>query len=186
MRVLLLIVVLAIGAGVYWFSTANSLTFRLSEPQLRAIANAQAPYENSYYSLFDVTLDNLRVDLEDGSDRIAAGADIKLVLDLGFAMIPLNGAADFTGGLEYRPEAGAFFLKDPVITDLRIQGVPARYADRSHEVVSLALAEYYELQPVYSLEDTRASHMAARLLLKEIEIKDEHLIVTLGRNEVEQ
>ncbi len=74
-------------------------------------------------------------------------------------------------------ERGEFYLTDPVIEALRIQGVPEQYADRSREVIARAIAEYYKTRPIYSLQGTDASKVAGRLLLKDAAVKNEELIV---------
>lgn len=173
-------VVVFMAGSLIFVASKKDYVFRFSESQLQEKLNARIPWSQSYLFIFDVTLDNPRVDLIDGSDRVAGGIDVLLNIKIGDSAAPLRGAVDLSGDVEYRSEEGAFYLTDPVIEALRIAGVPERYSDRTHHVISLALAEYFKTRPIYSLEGTDASKVAARLLLKDVMVKDEHLIVTLG------
>ena len=87
-----------------------------------------------------------------------------------------------SGAIDYQPDRGEFFLTDPVIEALRIDGVPDRYAEQSRNVIESALAEYYRTRPIYTLKGTDAAKVAGRLLLKDVTVKDEQLVVTLGLN----
>ncbi len=173
--------VLLIG-GVVLIAAQNDYEYRFTEPQLQEKLGARLPLTRTYLFIFDVTLDGPRVDLVEGSDRVAAGIDIILNIKLGDSGVPLAGAVDISGAIDYQPETGEFFLTDPVIEALRIQGVPERYADQSRSVIESALAEYYKTRPIWSLEGTDAAKMAGRLLLKDVTVEDEELVVTLGLN----
>ncbi|MEM9495195.1 MAG: DUF1439 domain-containing protein [Pseudomonadota bacterium] len=174
----------ALGWCAYLYLSGGDVTLRIGEPQLRAMLDAGAPYRQSYYDIFDVEIDEPRVDLSSATgERILGGADVKLTVKVGGFTLPLNGAVDLSGGIAYQPDEGAFFLTNPQIIDLRIPGVPARYSERARSVVSLALGEFYRHQPVYVLEERVTPHRAAKLLLRDVKIADEKLVVTLGRAE---
>lgn len=173
--------VLLIGGAVL-VASQNDYEYRFTEVELREKLGERLPLTKTYLFIFDVTLDAPRVDLIDGSSRVAAGVDVLLNIKLGDSGIPLGGAVDISGAIDYEPETGDFFLVDPVIEALRIQGVPERYADQSRSVIESALAEYYRTRPIYTLEGTDAAKIAGRLLLKDVTVKNEELIVTLGLN----
>lgn len=173
--------VLLIGGGVL-VASQNNYEYRFTETQLQEKLGERLPLTKTYLFIFDVTLDQPRVDLVEGSDRVAAGVDVLLNIKIGGGGVPLVGAVDVSGAIDYEPDTGEFFLTDPVIDSLRIQGVPDRYADQSRGVIESALSEYYEARPIYTLEGTDAAKMAGRLLLKDVTVKDEELIVTLGLN----
>ena len=71
-------------------------------------------------------------------------------------------------------------MTEPVIERLELHGVPASYASKAKGVLTRAVAEYYSTQPIYSLEKTKAKHLAARLVLKDVVVQDGKLVITLG------
>ena len=154
-----LLAALFIG-GVVWTAARNNYEYRFTEPQLQEKLGARLPLTTTYLFIFDVTLDGPRVDLIEGSDRIAAGIDVILNIKLGDSAVPLGGAVDVSGAVRYQPESGEFFLTDPIIEALRVDGVPDRYADQSRSVIESALGEYYKTRPIYTLEGTDAAKVA--------------------------
>jgi hypothetical protein len=174
------LVVLALIAAGFFFLRDQEFTFRLSESELRERLDDRLPWSERYYLIFEVTVDNPRVDLIEGSDRVAGGVDATLNIFINNNPQPLSGAVDLSGSVKYVREEAAFYLTDPQVENVRIAGVPDRYANKANEAISSALSAFYKSRPIYTLEGTDASHQAARLLLKDVTVKDEHLIVTLA------
>ena len=185
MRVFLLgiVAISMLVAGAFFWMSEKDFVFRFSEADLRERVDDRLPWSERYLFIFEVTVDNPRIDLVDGSDRVAGGVDLLLNIDFGNGDVPLAGAVDVIGGVEYQSKNGEFFLVDPEIENIRIQGVPDRFSNQANAAISLALSEFYRVRPIYSLDDTDASHLAARLVLKDVIVEDEHLVVTLGRKE---
>ncbi len=172
-----------LGAGAFLYVSQKDFVFRFSEGDLRERVDDRLPWTKRYLFVFEVSVDNPRIDLVDGSDRVAGGVDLLLNIDFGDSDVPLAGAVDVAGGVEYQSENGEFFLINPEIENIRIQGVPDRFSNQANAAISLALTEFYRTRPIYSLDETDASHLAARLVLKDVVVEDEHLVVTLGRKE---
>ena len=177
---LILAVLIALGAGAYWRLSSEGYVLEFSEDDLKARLQESLPYEKRYLYIFNVTLNNPRFDLVDGSDRIAGGLDVLLNIKLGSKETPVGGAVDLSGALRYDPEARAFFLTNPVVEKLGIEGVPPRYANQANDAISAALGEFYRSRPVYVLEPDTAPKAAAHMLLKDVKIRDERVVVTLG------
>ncbi|MEO1240677.1 MAG: DUF1439 domain-containing protein [Pseudomonadota bacterium] len=175
-----LIAIILLGAGVLFLISRNDYVFRFSEADLRERVDQRLPWTKRYLFIFDVTVDNPRIDLVEGSDRVAGGVDILLNITLGGGELPLGGAVDVSGSVLYQSKDGEFFLTDPEIESVRVQGVPERFSNQANEAISMALREFYRTRPIYSLQGTDASHVAARLVLKDVVVEDEHLVVTLG------
>ncbi len=176
----IILLVFAGLAAAFFLLRDNDIKFRFSEPQLRDRLDEQLPWSERYYFIFEVTLDNPRIDLIEGSDRIAGGLDATLNIYINNNPRPLSGAVDLSGGLRYAREEAAFYLTDPVVEQIRIAGVPDAYANKANEAVSKALGAFYRSRPVYVLSESEVSHQTARLLLKDVIVKDEHLVVTMG------
>ena len=167
--------------GAFLYVSQKDVVFRFSESDLRERVDDHLPWQKRYLFIFEITIDHPRIDLVDGSDRVAGGVDLLLNIDFGNGEVPLAGAVDVIGGVEYEAENGEFFLVAPEIENIDIQGVPNRFSNQANAAISLALTEFYRTRPIYSLDDTDVSHLAAKLMLKDVVVKDEHLVVTLGR-----
>ncbi len=182
MRILttIILLVIAAGAAAFFFLRDQEFVFRFSEADLRERLDDQLPWSERYYLIFEVTVDNPRIDLIEGSDRVAGGVDATLNITINDNPQPLSGAVDLSGSVRYVREEAAFYLADPQVENVRIAGIPDRYANRANQAISNALGAFYKSRPIYTLEGTEAADRAARLLLKDVTVKDEHLVVTLA------
>ncbi len=168
-----------IGAGAYYYFSDRDIILKFSEPQLEQKLDEQMPFTKTYLGIFDVVLTEPRVDLVDGSDRVKAGVDVTLNIKLGGQSLPLGGTIDVSGGVEYRPEKAEFFLTNSVIEDIQIQGIPALYSKKASSVMTSAISYFYETRPIYVLDDSTAKNIATRLVLKDVDVHNEKLVVTL-------
>lgn len=115
--------------------------------------------------IFQVTLDNPKINLKDGSNRIDAGLDIILDIQISKENLPLGGTIDVSGGVKYLSEKGAFFLTDPRIERLSVQGIPEKYTEKVNWVLTKTLDEFYSKPPVYSLKFSDLKQLAAKEVL---------------------
>jgi len=172
---------LAVGAAAAYLAIhGKEYVYRIPEQVLRERLRARLPTTKTYLVLFQVTLDHPRISLEDGSDRVDAGIDVALNLRVDNAIKRLVGSLDFSGGIRYSPETGEFFLTEPIIQSLKIEGLPDRYTDLSKKLLARALKDFIANHSVYSLSTTDATELGIRLALKRVIVKDHELIVTLG------
>lgn len=178
---LIIVVILAISlAGAYLFFKGKTYVVRIPEAEIQQKLDEKLPFAKSYFLLLQVTLDNPRVHLENGTDRINAGLDIVLNLKVDNNPKPLGGSVDVSGGVKYVASRGAFFLTEPEIEQLSIQGIPDKYLAKAEQAISQALAHYYEDNPIYTLRNTDLKQAAARLVLQEVVVENKTLVITLG------
>jgi hypothetical protein len=102
---------------------------RLSEKQIQEKLYSKLPLTKKYL-IFQMTLDNPRVNLASGSNRVRAGLDVFLNIQAWNEVKPLAGTLDVSGGIKYVPERGEFFLTDPVIERVLVQDVPDKFKDK--------------------------------------------------------
>ena len=178
---LIVLPLLAIGLiGTYLYFQGREYVFRFTEPELQARLADNLPYTKTYLFVFDVVLDNPRLALVEGSDRVNAGLDVTLNIRIQDEPLPLGGELDVSGGVRYDDESGQFFLTDPEIENLSVQGIPADYTDRVDSVLTTALGTYYTDRPIYTLRKSDVKGATARLLLKSVVVEQRVLVVTLG------
>lgn len=176
-------IVISIAAIAFVAMREREISLSFTQSELLDKLDRRLPWSKTYLFIFEVTLDNPRVDLLDGDDRIVGGVDVTLNVYLADEPVPLGGAVDMSGGVRYEPETGSFFLTDPRVENVRIAGVPDRYANRANEAISLALQDFYNEQPIYVLSPHDARTATARLVLKDVYVENEKLFLkmSLGR-----
>ncbi len=92
----------------------------------------------------------------------------------------INGLIDFNGQIFYKPEKGAFYIKNFKIVDIVIN--EANFSDKKKlkSAVLKIVSNYLEDYPVYRLNPTDFKQSIAKLLLKSVSVKDDNLSVLLS------
>ena len=109
-----------------------------------------------------------------------AGLDALLNIKINKNPNPLGGTIDVSSGVDYRMETGELFLTDPKIENLLIQGIPDKFQENVNQAISIALAEYFRKNPIYTLRNTNLKQTAIRMTLKSVTIENQELVITLG------
>jgi hypothetical protein len=178
---LLLVMAIAIG-GAWFLLRGNEFEFRFTQEQLLEKLSERMPLHKRYLILFEVELDNPRLTLVEGSDRVNAGLDaaLNIQIQIGEQALRPTGTLDASGGVRYDSERGQFFLTDPVIEHFEIQGIPERYTNQANRVLSMALSEYYADRPIYTLNTAKLKQAMTKLVLKRVVVEGGELVVILG------
>lgn len=175
----LISLLLIITAGYLYFINKDYV-ITITDSQIQEKLAEKFPLTKTYLFIIDVTLTNPRVELKNGSDRVNAGLDLQLNIKVNDSSEPLGGSVDVSSGIIYQPEQGAFYLADPVIDELTVQGIPVQYIEKVTTALTKALTKYYDSHPIYKLKASDAKQMAARLVLQDVVVADKALKVTLG------
>ncbi|HKJ87793.1 MAG TPA: DUF1439 domain-containing protein [Gammaproteobacteria bacterium] len=174
------VIVLLLLAGAYYYFSAGGLVIRISEPEIQKQLNQQLPLTKTYLTIIQVTLNNPRIDLVEGADRVRGGMDVELNIAGLPGSKPAEGTVDASSGVIYRAQKGQFYLSDPVIENLKVQGIPKEYTKKAKEALTEALAEYYKDQPIYTLNPNDTKQAVARMVLKDVRVQNKQLVLTLG------
>lgn len=172
-----LIISLALG-GYYLYFHEKDYTIRISESQVYDRLNEQLPFSKTYLLFFQVLLDNLRVSI-DGAEKINVGLDITFSLSL-VSTDPLRGSVDISSGIRYDAPKAAFYLSEPQVQKLILEGIPDEFMAKANDVVNTALLEYTKKNPIYVISDKDKKNQATKMLLKKVEIGNEEIVLTLG------
>jgi hypothetical protein len=167
-------------AGTYFYFSGKEYVVHMSESEIREKLDEKLPITKSYFLIIQLTLKNPRVLLEDGKKRVNAGLDVLFNITIGKNPKPLGGTVDVSGGVRYLAEKGEFYLTNPVIENLTVQGIPDKYLLKVNKALSQALAKYYEENPIYTLRATDVKKAAARMVLKDVVVENRELVMTLG------
>jgi hypothetical protein len=158
----------------------RDLSLHFTETQLQDKLNAKLPAPKTYLTIFNITLENAKVHLRNGSNKISIGLDVVLNLKGQGAYPPLVGKIEVSAGVAYVPETAQFFLVEPIMDSLSMQGIPKIYAEKVTSALSKALAAYYAEHPVYQLKSTDYKQAAARFVLKSVDVENQELVLKLG------
>ena len=182
-RLIILLVVALIAIGVYFITSEDGYVLKISEKTIQAGLSKNTPMVRTYKDVFDVVIDEPRLDLVEGSDRVRAGVDIELSMRVLGKPITLNGSADAESAVAYQAQSGEVYLVNPVIAALEVPGLMPSIGGRVQDVVQLAVATYYRERPIYVLSDEKASEAAAKFVVRDVVIRNEQLRITLGARE---
>jgi hypothetical protein len=178
--IIALVAIALILGSAYYYLYGRKFVYRITETQLQEALAARMPIQKKYFFVIQVTLNHPRVALVEGSDRVNAGLDVELNFLIGSPAVPLGGSLDASGGVRYEPEGGKFYLTNPRIERLLLQGVPEKYSSRAASALTLAIAEYFATHPIYTLNTRDVKQAGAKLVLKSVIVQDRQLVVTLG------
>ena len=166
--------------GMYVHLSENEYQIRFTESQLLDRLSERLPISKYYFLVFEVILDNPRLALKNGSNRVNAGLDIRMIIHYGSDPQPLDGTIDASSGIRYQSDTGQFFLTDPMIEHFTVQGSPDDYAEKIEQVLSRALTEYYSDRAIYTLDAGELNQAVTRMVLKHVIVENRELVVTLG------
>jgi len=94
------LVLLVAAGGAFYYISGNEYVFRFSEAELQEKLNAKLPLSRRYLRIFEVTLNNPRITLANGSRRVRAGIDAILNIRVAGEREALGGILDASGGVK--------------------------------------------------------------------------------------
>ena len=130
--------------------------------------------------IFSITYSNPRVELLEEADRVQVGMDVTLNLRINNEPKELGGGATVTSGIRYEPETQEFYLADAEFSRLEVQGLPDQWLKPVADFAAKVAEDFIETQPVYRLQAKDAKTVAAKMLLKNFEVREQAVHVTLG------
>lgn len=156
----------------------DGLSINLSENQIESQMSGYFPYHK------EALMGNLKLDLsqpdlilKEGSNRAELAIN-SVVTTAGTAW---PGKLTFSFGLDYAEDTGTFYLVEPRLEKMAMDGVPAAVTSSFTQYMLPLLQQYLTRVPVYTLKaDASTGQNIARRTLKKIAIRDKSLQVTLG------
>jgi len=152
----------------------------ITQKQIDETLRARFPVSKNHLLIFQVTYSNPHVTLLPESNRIEVGLDAALDIKLRDQPKKLGGTAVLTTSLSYRSETHHFFLSEPEINKLTLQGIPQEHLDKVTRLASNAAREYLQRFPIYTLKAKDVKTTAVKLLLKDVQVKSNEVHATLG------
>ena len=180
--VLLALLVLVVF-GVSWYFSGKSYVIEIPEAHLQRKLSEKFPFEKTYFFVLSLKFEQPNLSLQKNSDRIAFGCKVITNIAIsssGSGKESIGGRLEASGALRYDGSKAAFYLDDPQIAKLDIEGIPEKYQTKVESAVKKALVEFVNRAPVYKLKKYKTKELAASLILKDVQVRDSSLFVTLG------
>lgn len=174
----LVVVVALVGAFVHFKGRRYQVV--IPQEKIDSMLSERFPATKEYLIIFSITYSNPRVTLLEDEDRVRLGLDATINFKLDDQPKQLGGGATVTCGIRYDSETQEFFLDDAVFERLEVEGVPEKWLKKVHEVASEAAREFVQSKAVYRLEAKDAKTAAAKLALKDFEVREQEIHVWLG------
>ncbi|OMH29139.1 DUF1439 domain-containing protein [Motiliproteus sp. MSK22-1] len=171
MKYLLALILMAVTHSASAFSYTQEFTEAELQQQIEAMMPLKA--KRSFVTLI-ITKPSLN--LLKTSNTLSIKAHVKATT---FATLSGSGMARITGSISYDPNSGAFFLRNPTVNSIHINGVPGEYQQTIKELAQITLSNALSSYPVYVLDDDNLKHRLAKSSLESITVKDKKLIVKL-------
>jgi hypothetical protein len=155
---------------------SSTVTVRLSRDDIQRRIDPAFPVSQEIL-LSRVVFEHPKVILNSGSDRIGVGLDVRVEVPV---LGPRSGSVTVSGGLDYRREQKAFFLRDAKLDQVEIAGLSAaELAPIRGSLESVAKGALTVL-PIYELRERNATESAAERVLRRVWIKDGYVYAELG------
>ena len=155
------------------FTGCGGLNVRLSEQELQEKFDARLPIKKSIKHVIEVKLDDARVDLRPGSDRLY----LELSVFGKISPLPTTrvATAQISSEVAYREGTGDDVADNPRVEALTVTGSAKRYRGKIEQAINLALTQLGDV-PLHRFEEGSKE----RYFLKEASVKDEHLVLRIG------
>ena len=176
--VICIVAISLLAAVLYIRFSASDVV--ITQAQIDDALKTHFPVSNTYYLLFRVTYSNPKVRLQPDSDRVEVQLDADLGIKLSAQPKSFGGTAVVTSGIAYHRETHQFFLSEPKITRMTLQGIPQEYLDKLTQLASNTAREYLQQYPIYTLEARDLRSSTTRLLLNKVEVRGNEVHATLG------
>ena len=167
-------------AGSAWYFHDKRLVAVITQKQIDEALQSKFPITKKHLLLFQITYSNPHVTFLPETNRIEVGMDAVLNIKFREQSKNMSGTAVATTGLSYRSETYQFFLSEPEIKKLSIQGIPQQYVDKVTSLASNTVSEYLQKHPIYTLKAKDMKTATVKLLLKDVQVKSNEVHATLG------
>ncbi len=180
--ILLCIFLIIIGAGICLYVVLKEgVTISITEKQIQDGASKVFPLEKTHLSIVKIVYSDPVFEVLDNKQRIRIG--LTATPELMINGKKFSGKAIVNGGFRYDPAQGAFFLTGFAVETLEIQtvhGVTGINLEKISEALSLACEKVYEKHPIYTLSDYDLKQKTAKMLVKEIHLRNKTVHISLG------
>lgn len=184
--ILLALLLLGSGGAAYylWYYFARSdgtVRIPITREMIDAALGETFPKKNTYLKVLHVTYGKPVLEMTAGGDRMKVALEVTLEAGLeGLLSKTYHGSATVVTAVGYEPESFRFFLRDPRLEALEVPKLSPDHLAILREGLNAASALWFEEVPIYRIDERTMKEKVARHVLREVEIKHDRVVVTLG------
>lgn len=163
-------------ASLLFSAPALAQDIRFSRQQLQQELDRRLPI-NQQHSLYSLSLSEPLLTLLEPQQRLSIRTRVAVNTALGFAG---EGWITVDGQLRYQRSDYSFYIDDPRVTELHIEGLAPALQPQLQNLAQNLLAPAFTGQPVYTLKDSNMQEGMARMMLKSLHIEPQAVVAKLG------
>ena len=158
---------------------ALNYDIKLTEKQLQNKIEKKFPFEKKKF-LTKVILSKPNITLKDGSEKVYINVDITLKVS---NKMSFDAYTELNGVVIYNDIEKKFYLDDFVIDELVMDKVPLKFhktIQKSIEKIAKIIFSKHHVYDLAARDFKNLKTAMAAMLLKNIEVKDKTMIITVG------
>ncbi|MTI30084.1 DUF1439 domain-containing protein [Xanthovirga aplysinae] len=176
-----LLLFLGILIGAYFYLKGKTFTMEISKDELEATVSKSFPMEKTYLLVLKLTLKDPELELAQiKKDELSFALTAEARVFEGIKSQTYNGRAILNAHLIYDPKVHTFFLEDPYIYKINIQGVPKIYSDRLPKLATEIIKKRFEHYPLYTISGSSLQERIAKMTLKGVKVKKDKVVLYFG------
>ncbi|MCD8522074.1 MAG: DUF1439 domain-containing protein [Saccharospirillaceae bacterium] len=165
------------AASLLLFSVvAQAYEIRLSEQQLQQQLNRQMPLSQRQ-GMVTLTLSHPKLDLLPSGNRLSLQTNAVIATSIG---LQSSGQLTVEGKIRYDKALYSFFIEEPVIRQLDIDGLAPALQPQLTALAQKALTPALTGQPVYTLSDQDVTQAMARMMLQSLTITETEVLLVMS------
>jgi Protein of unknown function (DUF1439) len=152
---------------------------RYTQQDLQERMTKRFPWNKTFLGIFELTLINPAIKLDELRNRVATGFDVQLTvkgLERNF-----TGRTTLSGLPRYDADKRAFFLHDAAVDELNIDGMPPRLATQFKNLAASLAPDVFNTTPLYSLRPDEGKYLGTELIARDVQVKGGQLVMGLQR-----
>jgi Protein of unknown function (DUF1439). len=168
-----------LGVMVACFLAAGcsvSYTISLTASDIQQSLHRTLPISKSKL-LVTATVRTLDVEFMEGGNQIVLSPKVDLSI---VGQSALRGRAVVAGQIRYAPDTGEFFLDQPKVAVVAIEGLPESLRATVEEVIARCAEGYLATAPVYRLKQTDFKQSLAKMVMKSVRTRNGRLEIVIG------
>jgi hypothetical protein len=164
-----------IGLSIF-SQRAQAYTVTMTQKDLQTMTDVWFPVKQTT-AIGDVELNSPKILLTSGSDRIEFAVNIRIEMPDQYIA---TGKGIINGELDYSAERGEFYLRDPRVKQLTVDGLPPLYDEMVLSVINDLTQQNLPLIVVYRLDKETIGHASVLRTLKSVRVHKGQLLVEIG------
>jgi len=148
-------------------------TFLIKPQMMMNKLSPHFPHQRNYQGLVDLNFSNPVLSMVPDANKVRVG--LTTLGGLRGTGSQLGGRCQLACGLRYDPETRGVFLKDSVLEDFTLAGVPNQFTTGIRDVANFVGKDLLEKYPVYTLANTTGLG-----LLKKMNVTKEGVLLSFG------